>query len=43
MDVIIKGFKSLQWVNRTSGVNPLSPHNALKHHLKSLKTDLIVL
>ena len=22
-------------------VNPLSPHDALKHHFKSLKTDLI--
>ena len=24
-------------------VNPLSPHDALKHRLKSLKTDLIFL
>ena len=23
--------------------NPLSPHDALKHHITSLKTDLIVL
>ena len=23
--------------------NPLSPHNALKHHFTSLKTDLILL
>ena len=23
--------------------NPLSPHDALKHHFKSLKTDLIFL
>ena len=23
--------------------NPLSPHDALKHHPKSLKTDLILL
>ena len=23
--------------------NPLSPHDALKHHLTSLKTDLIFL
>ena len=24
-------------------INPLSPHDALKHHFKSLKTDLIFL
>ena len=24
-------------------INPLSPHDALKHRLKSLKTDLILL
>ena len=24
-------------------INPLSPHDALKHHFTSLKTDLIVL
>ena len=24
-------------------LNPLSPHDALKHHSKSLKTDLIFL
>ena len=24
-------------------LNPLSPHDALKHHFKSLKTDLIFL
>ena len=24
-------------------LNPLSPHDALKHHLTSLKTDLISL
>ena len=30
--------------NRTHiTLNPLSPHDALKHHLKSLKTDLIFL
>ena len=23
------------------GINPLSPHDALKHHFLSLKTDLI--
>ena len=23
--------------------NPLGPHDALKHHFKSLKTDLIIL
>ena len=27
----------------TGDVNPLSPHDALKHHFTSLKTDLIFL
>ena len=26
-----------------SHINPLSPHDALKHHVTSLKTDLISL
>ena len=29
--------------NRHLGTNPLSPHDALKHHFTSLKTDLISL
>ena len=28
---------------RQDKVNPLSPHDALKHHFTSLKTDLIFL
>ena len=27
----------------TCGIGPLSPHIALKHHITSLKTDLIFL
>ena len=28
-------------VSQFNSFNPLSPHNALKHHITSLKTDLI--
>ena len=37
-DDILKADKTASGV-----INPLSPHNALKHHFTSLKTDLIVL
>ena len=30
-------------LHEESGFNPLGPHDALKHHFKSLKTDLIFL
>ena len=29
--------------SQITSVNPLSPHDALKHHFTSLKTDLIFL
>ena len=34
-------FRSRQFLRKLS--NPLSPHDALKHHFTSLKTDLIFL
>ena len=33
------GRRFKQWFN----INPLSPHDALKHHFTSLKTDYIFL
>ena len=38
-NILIKG----QITARTESVNPLSPHDALKHNLTSLKTYLIFL
>ena len=31
--------QQVTYLNTTVPVNPLNPHDALKHHFKSLKTD----
>ena len=38
-----KMFQLLNSQSQIGRVNPLSPHDALKHHFTSLKTDLIFL
>ena len=44
-DVYFHNQMSLEARNfvSNSSFNPLSPHDALKHHITSLKTDLIFL
>ena len=40
MNLIESEGKNMDWVKRNI-ISPLSPHDALKHHFKPLKTDLI--
>ena len=39
----VTGKRSLEMNYDILYINPLSPHDALKHHFTSLKTDLIFL
>ena len=42
-DPMIKTYRRLNLLKLMKCINPLGPHGALKHHFKSLKTDLILL
>ena len=39
--IMIWGIQSYHVVVRNNSINPLNPHDALKHHFTSLKADLI--